>query len=101
LIELFYNKYISGIVIKLGGQTTKVLDKGSVEIFGPYGLQAKLKSISKSINSLSTGIVTAYALYILIGLTFFISILYNINVDEYIELLILLFAFISINYYNE
>ena len=99
LIELFYNRYISGLVIELGGQTTKVLDKGSVEIFGPYGLQTKLKKISLSINSLSTGLVTAYALYILIGLTFFISVLYYINVDEYIELLILLFAFTSMNYY--
>src|SRR5947208_10197218 len=29
LIELFYNKFITNIVLKLGGQTTKVLDKGS------------------------------------------------------------------------
>ena len=25
LIELFYNKYITGIILKLGGQTTKVI----------------------------------------------------------------------------
>src|ERR1700743_525965 len=37
LIELFYNKYITGIILKLGGQTTKVLDKGSVELLGPSG----------------------------------------------------------------
>src|SRR5208282_1016233 len=30
LIELFYNRYISGIVLKLGGQTTKIMDKGSI-----------------------------------------------------------------------
>ncbi len=27
LIELFYNNYITGIVLKLGGQTTKIIDK--------------------------------------------------------------------------
>jgi NADH-ubiquinone oxidoreductase chain 5 len=31
LIEFFYNKYIVNLVLNLGGQTTKVLDKGSVE----------------------------------------------------------------------
>jgi len=41
-IELLYNKYITGLVLKLGGQTTKVLDKGSVELLGPYGLEEGL-----------------------------------------------------------
>ena len=72
LIELFYNKYISGIILKLGGQTTKVMDKGSIELFGPYGLEKRLTNLSKSIGSLSTGVVTSYALYILIGLIFYI-----------------------------
>src|SRR3982074_1324244 len=27
-VEFLYNKYITGIIIKLGGQTTKILDKG-------------------------------------------------------------------------
>jgi NADH-ubiquinone oxidoreductase chain 5 len=41
-IELLYNKYITGMVFILGGQTTKVLDKGSVELLGPYGLEKGL-----------------------------------------------------------
>src|SRR2546421_6736132 len=67
LVELFHNKYISGIILKLGGQTTKIMDKGSIELFGPYGLEKILVNLSKSIGSLSTGVVTSYALYILIG----------------------------------
>ena len=97
LVELFYNKYISGMILNLGGQTTKVMDKGSVEIFGPYGLERKLTDISKSINSLSTGIVTAYALYILIGLIFFISTLYYFNAEDYELLLIIIFASVNIH----
>lgn len=64
LIELFYNRYITGIVLKLGGQTTKVIDKGSVEYIGPYGLEKGLLNISNNIGNLSTGSVTTYALYI-------------------------------------
>lgn len=72
LIELFYNRYITGIVLKLGGQTTKVLDKGSVEYIGPYGLEKGLLNISNNIAKLSTGVITSYALYILIGLIFYL-----------------------------
>ena len=98
LVELFYNRYITGIVLKLGGQTTKVMDKGSVELFGPFGLQKKFNEISKSINTLSNGIVTFYALYILIGLIFYIAVFYlSVELDNCLELVIVLFALISIN----
>ncbi|CBX89990.1 hypothetical protein LEMA_P124080.1 [Plenodomus lingam JN3] len=68
LIELFYNKYITGTILNLGGQTTKVIDKGSVEYMGPYGLKKGILNISKNIARLSTGVITSYALYTLIGL---------------------------------
>jgi NADH-ubiquinone oxidoreductase chain 5 len=75
-VEMFYNKYVSGIVLKLGGQTSKEMDKGIIEKFGPYGLQKKTLDISESINKLSTGVVTSYALYILVSLLFYISVIY-------------------------
>jgi len=90
LIELFYNKYITGLVLKLGGQTTKVIDKGSVELLGPYGLEKGLISLSKNIASLNTGVITSYALYILIGLIFYILIPYLSLSDNGLLLLILL-----------
>jgi NADH-ubiquinone oxidoreductase chain 5 len=67
-IELFYNKYIVEGVLKLGGQTTKSLDKGYVELLGPYGLEKYLVSLSTNFGKLSTGIVTTYALYMILGL---------------------------------
>ena len=75
-IELFYNKYVTDAILKLGGQTTKVLDKGSVETIGPFGLQKGLLYLSNGIASLDTGVVTSYALYILVGLIFYILIPY-------------------------
>jgi NADH-ubiquinone oxidoreductase chain 5 len=73
-IELLYNKYVTGLVLKLGGQTTKILDKGSVELLGPFGLEKGLLLLSKSISTLDTGVITSYALYILVGLIFYILI---------------------------
>lgn len=93
LIELFYNKYITGSVLKLGGQTTKVIDKGSVELLGPYGLEKGLTNLSRNIAGLDTGVITSYALYILIGLIFYILIPYLSLADNSLLLLILLSLF--------
>jgi len=95
LIELFYNKYITGIILKLGGQTTKVIDKGSVELLGPYGLEIGLLNLSRNIASLDTGLITYYALYILIGLIFYVLIPYISLISSNL-LLLILFGFFNI-----
>ncbi len=95
-IELLYNKYVTGFVLKFGGQTTKILDKGSVELLGPFGLEKGLLSLSKSISTLDTGVITSYALYILIGLIFYILIPYLSLFDNSLLLLILLSLFTTI-----
>jgi NADH-ubiquinone oxidoreductase chain 5 len=87
-IELFYNKFISGLVLKLGGQTTKFLDRGSVEYLGPYGLEVGLIYISKNISKLDSGVITSYALFILSGLIFYIFIWNNIILDEILIMII-------------
>jgi len=79
LIELFYNRFITGVVLKLGGHTTKVLDKGSVENIGPFGLEQGFLNISKNIAKLNTGVITSYALYILVGLIFYILLSSYLN----------------------
>lgn len=94
-IELFYNKYITNLILKLGGQTTKVIDKGSIELLGPYGLEKGLVNISKNIASLDTGVITSYALYILVGLIFYILIPY-LSLNDNNLLIIILFALFSI-----
>lgn len=102
LIELFYNKYVTGFILKLGGQTTKIIDKGSVELLGPYGLEKGLITLSRNIASLDTGVITSYALYILIGLIFYILIPYLFFVNKSLLLLILLslFSIVTKNYRN-
>jgi NADH-ubiquinone oxidoreductase chain 5 len=95
LIELFYNKYITDFILKLGGQTTKVIDKGSIELIGPYGLEKGLVSLSKSMASLDTGVITTYALYILVGLIFYILMLYSYTIDNNIVILTI-FALLTI-----
>ena len=95
LVEAFYNRYITRFILRLGGQTTKILDKGSVEALGPYGLERGLLKLSSSLSSLDTGVITTYALYILMGLIFYILIPYITLIDVSI-LLSLIVALLSI-----
>ena len=97
LIELFYNKYITDLALNLGGQTTKVLDKGSIELIGPFGLEKALINFSKSLTKLSTGVVTSYALYILVGLISFIFIIYLSEISASLIVILIILASFSLN----
>jgi len=54
-------------------------------------------NFSKSLTKLSTGVVTSYALYILVGLISFIFILYLSEISSSLILLLILVAFFSLN----
>ena len=99
-VELFYNKFITEAILKLGGQTSNVIDKGSVELLGPYGLEKGLVSLSQNIGKLSTGVITTYALYILVGLIFYISLLYFSFNDNNLLILIIFSLFSIVNNKN-
>jgi len=94
-VELFYNRYITDAILNLGGQTTKVLDKGSIELIGPFGLEKGLVNLSKSIANLDTGVITSYALYILIGLISYILVPFISNNNLLIIILFALFILVS------
>jgi NADH-ubiquinone oxidoreductase chain 5 len=95
LVEMLYNKYITNFILNLGGQTTKVLDKGSIELIGPFGLEIGLVKLSKNISYLSTGIVTTYALYILMSFVLYLLITY-LTLFNFDLILIIIFAIFSL-----
>jgi len=76
LVEFFYNNYITSLILDLGGQTTKILDKGSIEMLGPVGIQRELMKLSKRLVSLNTSVVTNYGLYIAISFILIVLITY-------------------------
>ena len=73
-IEMFYNTYITDLMLKLGGQTTKVLDKGSIELIGPFGIEKGLVYLSNTLGRLEAANVANYALHILAGLVVYTTI---------------------------
>lgn len=93
-IELFYNRFISEVVLNLGGQSTKILDKGSVEYLGPYGLEMSLTYIGNKLSRLDSGLITSYGLYILVGLVLYIFILSSIITNELLLIVLINLIFL-------
>jgi NADH-ubiquinone oxidoreductase chain 5 len=108
LVDVVYNKYFIDLGLKLGITISKVLDRGIIELLGPFGLSNLLMNTAANISRLDTGIVTSYALYIVLGLISILFILFYpviINGDlftidhllynSYITEIRLIFIFIS------
>jgi proton-translocating NADH-quinone oxidoreductase chain L len=53
----------------------KLLDKGVIEVLGPLGIIATMKALAKQIRRLQTGFIYHYALLMLVGVLFFVSLL--------------------------
>jgi NADH-ubiquinone oxidoreductase chain 5 len=81
-LDVILNQAILAPGMKLGYTITKVLDRGVIEAVGPYGLTSLLGKTGYNIAKLDTGIVTTYALYIVLGL---ISILFIIFLPVFVQ----------------
>jgi hypothetical protein len=83
-------------VLILGGQTSKILDQGTIEYLGPFGLQQLTLLISKIINSFSNGIITNYALYIILGIMSYLIYINSLNIIFTIPFLLVVLLIIAI-----
>lgn len=82
-IELLVNKFIVYKGLNLGYTLNKQLDRGAIELIGPSGLVKGLYSQSNFIAKLDTGIITNYALYILLGLISFVSLVFFTPIESF------------------
>jgi NADH-ubiquinone oxidoreductase chain 5 len=75
-LDVILNQFIIAKGMKLGYTVTKVLDRGVIEAVGPFGLSTVLSNTGFNISRLDTGIVTSYALYIVLGLISILLIIF-------------------------
>ena len=66
--DVLYNHFLVNKGLKLGYKISKEIDRGAIELIGPYGLSNNLYNTGINIAKLDTGIITTYSLYITIGL---------------------------------
>ena len=83
--DAIYNQYLVTNGFKLAYKISKEIDRGAIELLGPYGLSNYLNNTGKNLAKLDTGIITTYSLYITLGL---------------LVLLFLVFAPLFFNYPN-
>jgi NADH-ubiquinone oxidoreductase chain 5 len=66
--DVIYNQYIITNGLKLGYTISKEIDRGAIELLGPYGLTNYLYNNSNKLAKLDTGIITTYSLYFTLAL---------------------------------
>lgn len=76
-IDIIYNNYIITEGLKLANNISKILDKGVIELIGPYGLSSSITNTGINISKLDTGVITTYSLYITLGLLSLLFLIYT------------------------
>jgi len=81
----------------------KQIDRGAIELLGPYGLAKTFTETGTNIAKLDTGIITTYSLYITIGLLLLIflvfsPVLVDINYNEWNKIIHYIFCFFNISF---
>jgi len=66
--DVIYNQFIVVAGFKLAYKISKEMDRGIIEVFGPYGLSTLLQNTGNKLAQLDTGVITTYALYITLSL---------------------------------
>jgi NADH-ubiquinone oxidoreductase chain 5 len=74
--DIIYNHYIVQGGLQIGYVISKILDRGIIELVGPYGLSSTLTKTGKNIAKLDTGIITTYSLYITLGILSLIFVVF-------------------------
>lgn len=83
--DIIYNNYFINKGLDLGYKISKVLDRGIIEMVGPYGLSHTLTNTGKNISKLDTGVITTYSIYITLSLLSLIFLIFApILIDTYL-----------------
>lgn len=99
-IDILYNRIIVSGILNFGYLISfKTLDRGFIELLGPYGLTRLTQRQSKIVTSLQTGQLTHYLFFMITGLCLFIFLtLFYFSILNFIldyRLLTLFFTLIT------
>jgi NADH-ubiquinone oxidoreductase chain 5 len=77
LFDVIYNHYIISAGLKISYIISKFVDRGVIELLGPYGLSILLTKTGKNIANLDTGVITTYSLYFTLGLITLLFLIFS------------------------
>nr|YP_009675912.1 NADH dehydrogenase subunit 5 [Ptilidium ciliare]QDE12713.1 NADH dehydrogenase subunit 5 [Ptilidium ciliare]QIA60096.1 NADH dehydrogenase subunit 5 [Ptilidium ciliare var. pulcherrimum] len=71
-----FNDFLARSFLRFGYEVSfKALDKGAIEILGPYGISYTIRKMAQQISKIQSGFVYHYAFVMLLGSTIFISVI--------------------------
>lgn len=99
--DVIYNNYIITKGFKLGYKVSEELDKGVIELVGPYGLSNFLTKTANNLSKLDTGLIPSYIIYIISAFMFLILFTFSplILGNNYSEIILLLILYIPTFYF--
>jgi len=99
--DVIYNNYVITKGFKLGYKVSEELDKGIIELVGPYGLSNLLTNTAKNLAKLDTGLIPSYIVYIISGFMFLILFTFAPLVlgNNYSDSILLLILYIPTLYF--
>jgi NADH-ubiquinone oxidoreductase chain 5 len=81
--DKIYNEFVVQKALDFGYNISfKALDRGIVEVIGPYGIVKTISNLTRIISNLQSGYIYHYAFIMFIGITLFISL---ISLSDYIS----------------
>jgi NADH-ubiquinone oxidoreductase chain 5 len=66
--DVIYNHYIISLGLKIGYTISKILDRGVIELVGPYGLSSTLNKTAISISTSDNRVISTYSTYIIFNI---------------------------------
>jgi len=75
LFDKVYNEFFAPAFLRFGYRISyKTIDKGIIELFGPYGISNTFLRLTKRLGSLQTGFLYHYAFFMIIGVTVLLTV---------------------------
>ena len=93
--DILYNKLIVFPILNFGYSVSfKTLDRGFIELIGPYGFTKLVPTWSQLLLKIQTGQITHYIFFMILGLCFFTITLFSnfININSCFHLLGIFFT---------
>nr|YP_007890596.1 NADH dehydrogenase subunit 5 [Histiona aroides]AGH24090.1 NADH dehydrogenase subunit 5 [Histiona aroides] len=100
--DIVYNEYVGRKLLSFGYNISfKAIDKGVIEVLGPYGLERMIKRLTSKASELQTGYIYHYAFIMLLGITLLITIvgLWDI-LSNYVDYKLCLLYLITVVFYG-
>lgn len=75
--DILYNHFLVNKGLQLGYKISKEIDRGTIELFGPFGLGKNFYSTAYNLAKLDTGIITTYSLYFTMALLVLLFLIFT------------------------